>query len=72
MAANDWNTYFEELAHFLEGAERHYGIANESYTDYVLERLEICVHTCSTLLEHVRGGDLPDLEDEELPLLEDL
>ena len=69
MSMNNWSRYFEEVSEFLQGAERQYGIANDAYTDYVLERLEICIHTCSTLLDHLQGGNLPHLEEEELPIL---
>ena len=41
-----------------------------THTDYVLERLEICIHTCSTLLDHLQGGNLLHLEEEELPILD--
>lgn len=70
MSMNNWSRYFEEVSEFLRGAERQYGIANDAYTDYVLERLEICIHTCSTLLDHLQGGNLPHLEEEELPILD--
>ena len=70
MSMNNWSRYFEEVSEFLRGAERQYGIANDTYTDYVLERLEICIHTCSTLLDHLQGGNLPHLEEEELPILD--
>ena len=70
MSMNNWSRYFEEVSEFLRGAERQYGIANDAYTDYVLERLEICIHTCSTLLDHLHGGNLPHLEEEDLPILD--
>ena len=43
MSMNNWSRYFEEVSEFLQGAERQYGIANDAYTDYALERLEICI-----------------------------
>ena len=69
MSMNNWSRYFEEVSEFLQGAERQYGIANDAYTDYVLMRLEICIHTCSTLVDHLQGGNLPHLEEEELSIL---
>ena len=50
-----WGSYFDEIVRLLEGAERQYGIANQSYTEYVLERLEYCVQTC----RNVRGQITP-------------
>ena len=50
-----WGSYFCEIVHLLEAADRQYGIANQSYAQYVLERLEICLQTCRT----VRGQITP-------------
>ncbi len=44
-----WTRYFEHISHFLEGAERQYGIANHSFCEYVLGRLELCINTCTQL-----------------------
>ena len=57
-----WSSYFEGVSHFLEGAERHYGTANESFTEYVLERLELCIRTCITLADHLVSDTVPNLE----------
>lgn len=47
MAVGDeWITYFSVISQLLEGADRQYGFANEEYTSYVLEHLEMAVHTC--------------------------
>ena len=48
-------TSVKYIVHLLEAADRQYGIANQSYTQYVLERLEICLQTCRT----VRGQITP-------------
>lgn len=57
-------TYFEEISHLLEDAERQYGVANNSFTDYILERLEITLGTCSDLLHHIRqAAEAEELED---------
>ena len=37
------------IVHLLEAADRQYGVANQSYVQYVLERREICLQTCRTL-----------------------
>lgn len=48
-----WTRYFADISQFLEGAERQYGIANENFCDYVLERLEVCIGACSNLHDHM-------------------
>jgi hypothetical protein len=53
--SHTWGSYFCEIVHLLEAADRQYGIANQSYAQYVLERLEICLQTCRT----VRGQITP-------------
>ena len=66
-----WSRYFEDISHFLEGAERQYGIANESFTEYVLERLELCIRTCITLTEHLDSETVPNLDEGEVAIIED-
>ena len=60
----DWKRYFDEVAQFLEGAERHYGVANESFTENVLGRLELCMRTCSVLRDHL--ADEAGLDEAEV------
>ena len=54
---HSWSSYFSEMVHLLEEADRQYGVANQSYTEYVLERLDICLQTCRT----VRGQITPSV-----------
>ena len=56
-APSGWTSYFDEISRLLDDAERQYGVANISYTEYVLERLEITLGTCSDLLYHVGQQD---------------
>ena len=42
------------IASLLEDADRQYGVANNNRTDYILERLEMTLGTCSDLLHHIR------------------
>lgn len=51
---NGWSTYFQEISRLLEDADRQYGVANNNRTDYILERLEMTLGTCSDLLHHIR------------------
>ena len=41
-----WATYFNAIIQLLEDADRQYGLANQQYTSYVLENLEMAVYTC--------------------------
>ena len=63
----EWTRYFETIIEFLEGASRQYGVANESFTEYVVDRLDLCISTCSSLSEQLTingsGGDIGS--DEE-------
>lgn len=49
-----WERFFDELASFMRDINRQAGIANESYCEYAVERLEICIHSVSTLLDQLR------------------
>ena len=35
--------FFSELGRFLESSGRNFSTANEAYTTYTLERLEVCI-----------------------------
>jgi hypothetical protein len=60
---NGWSTYFQEITRLLEDADRQYGVANNNLTDYMLERLEMTLSTCSDLLHHIREQTDEELED---------
>ena len=63
-----WRSYFEDISRFLEGAERQYGIANDNFTD-VLERLELCIRTCTILSDHLVSETVPELDEGELAIV---
>ena len=46
-----WERFFEELESFLRDINRQAGIANESYCEYAVERLETCIHSVSSLVD---------------------
>jgi hypothetical protein len=46
---DEWSSYFTGVIHFLEESERHYGVANQQFTKFVLERLEITQRTCRVI-----------------------
>ena len=45
--------FFDEIIKLLQETDRQYGIANFSYTDYALERLEHSIITCTTIRERL-------------------
>ena len=46
-----WRNLFLEVSALSESAERQYGIAHLSYSNYILERLALCIDTCSNIQE---------------------
>ena len=44
-----WETFFSELASFLMTCQRHYGSANERFTEYAIDHLSTCCQSVSTL-----------------------
>ena len=53
MSASDVAEFFDEIIRLLQEADRQYGIANSSYTDYALERLEHSIISCSMVRERL-------------------
>ena len=49
-----WSNYFLEISRLLEEAEHLYGMASYTYTEYIVERLEISLSTCSNLLQTIQ------------------
>ena len=45
--------FFNDIFKLVEGAERQYGVANLRYTEFIIERLEFCILSCSTLLDQL-------------------
>lgn len=48
-----WSDFFEEVTRLAAGAERQYGIANSSYSEYIIERLELCITTCCRIRSYI-------------------
>jgi len=51
-----WERFFGELGAFMRLAELQEGTANESFAEYVVERLETCIRNVSVLVEHLRAA----------------
>ena len=67
---NGSSNYFKEISRLVEEAERLYGMANYAYTEYIVERLEICLTTCSNLLQTIHHGNNQLEEDYTVSLQE--
>ena len=63
MSANNVTEFFDEIIKLLQEIDRQYGIANSSYTDYALERLEHCIISCNTLRERLDVESSLDLRE---------
>lgn len=57
-----WRSFFDQITHFLEDLQRHFGVANESYTQYAVERLELCIVNVRDLQYHLTHHEAVDEE----------
>ena len=62
-----WEQYFEELSTFICSLGRgRIAYANESYTEYVLDRLTTCISTISRLIDYIQSAmEAVELEEDE-------
>ena len=49
-----WELFFAELCYFLQSVQRQHGVANESFSYYALERVEISCRSLETVLHQMR------------------
>ena len=54
-SASGVSVFFQEVGRLVDQSERQYGLANRTYTEYVIERLEYVITVCSDLCDHFRG-----------------
>ena len=54
---------FLEVSALSESAERQYGIAHLSYSNYILERPALCIDTCSNIREIIVSTVASDLQE---------
>ena len=62
-----WEQYFKELSTVICSLSRgRIGYANESYTEYVLDRLSTCISTIGRLVDYIQSAmESVGLEDDE-------
>ena len=46
----EWSDFFDQVAALTESGQRQYGIANLNYSEYFIDRLALCINTCTSLL----------------------
>ena len=59
-----WERFFDELSRFLRDLNRQTGVANESYCEYAVERLEVCIRSVSALLDQLRSRPPTHVADD--------
>ena len=57
---NGWSRFFSEVITFLSEAERQFGIANQNYAEYTLQRMDMAFSTCSSMLHQMTN--VPELQ----------
>ena len=53
--------FFDKVSRLLSDAQKNHGIANQNYTEYILERMDIALATCSELQFRLQG--FPDMQE---------
>ena len=62
---SEWRSFFDEAADFVEGIERQYGVANERFTEYAIDRLELTVQSCSAILDRFISATTEPLGEDD-------
>lgn len=57
------NEFMDEITRLVEDGDRQYGVANASYTEYFIERLELCIFTCADIRDRMVDDGSADLQD---------
>ena len=52
ISRGGWERFFEELLTFVQDADRQASTANQAYSEYALERLQISIVSVSDVLNH--------------------
>ena len=59
--SSEWETFFTEVARVVASANNQRGLANEEFSEYVVEQLEMIIISVSTLNSYL-GSHLPSSE----------
>ena len=55
---NGWQRFFVELSVFLSTADRQISTANQAYSEYVLERLQMALASMNSILHHLNSDTI--------------
>ena len=61
----EWRSFFDEVAGFLQGIDRQYGVANESFTQYAIERLELVIQSCAVIRDRLTAATTESLGEDD-------
>ena len=76
--AHGWEQYFTELTSFVGDLSRHEGTTNENYTEFAIDRIEMCIVNLSSFIHHLEVAVVAVGDEEQgtirryLSLLSDL
>ena len=59
--SSEWEALFSEVSRFLASTNNQRGLANEEFSGYAVEQLEMIIITLSSLMSHL-GSHLPSSE----------
>lgn len=70
MSLENWTSHFQEVDSLLRYAERQYGIANASLSDHMIERFELSIQSCTSIMNEFVNPSV-SLTEEEKSALDD-
>ena len=50
MALERWQAFFQEVVSLVTAGERHYGVCNANYSDYMIDRFELSIQSCEIIV----------------------
>ena len=65
-----WSDFFSQISMFLMSCGRQYGLANEDYSEYVIERLSVTLRGVNDIGRLLREADNPILSGIETSIRE--
>ena len=66
MSVESWISYFQEVSSLLETAETRFGIASANLADHLIERFELAIQSCSTIVACLDNPSASLNSDEQL------
>ena len=45
-----WQAFYQEVVRLVTAGERHYGVYYANYNDYMIERFELSIQSCETIV----------------------